>query len=142
MYLGIFCTLSNLMLAAGLVTIHLSYFYFKASHVARVVQDFAARRGTLNKTEYLLQYRATVSEVIQFQNEVEQTNMRLRNWLIFVYFGVSFAANFGFYLATLVHIDNGVLDVSFLTVCVIALTTIGGSSYTNGIILTKVKNPS
>ncbi|XP_025017600.1 uncharacterized protein LOC112539370 [Tetranychus urticae] len=137
-YLGLVCTLVSIMLPGALVTIQLSYFYFKASSVARTVQDLAVRRGRLSKVDYLLEYKTTVCEIIQYQNEIEQVNIHFRNWLIFLYLGISFATDFGAYIAVFVHIDRGFMDLFIAGISIIGLVSIGACSYTNGVILTKV----
>uniref|UniRef100_T1L0Z5 Gustatory receptor n=1 Tax=Tetranychus urticae TaxID=32264 RepID=T1L0Z5_TETUR len=137
-YLGLVCTLSNIMLTGGIVTVHLSYFYFKAAHLAQIVQDFVRKRKILDNIDYFSEYKVTVDEIIKYQNEIEQLNIRFRNWLIFLYFGISFTSNFGFYIAVIVHIDSGFLDLFIASISVVGSVSIGACSYTNGIILTKM----
>uniref|UniRef100_T1KTD5 Gustatory receptor n=1 Tax=Tetranychus urticae TaxID=32264 RepID=T1KTD5_TETUR len=137
-YLGLVCTLVSIMLPGAVVTIQLSYFYFKASSVARTVQDLAMKRGKLSKVEYLLEYKTTLREIIQYQNEIEKLNLRIRNWLIFLYLGISFDTNFGAYIAVFVHIDRGFMDLFIAGISIIGLVSIGACSYTNGVILTKM----
>uniref|UniRef100_T1K3R6 Gustatory receptor n=1 Tax=Tetranychus urticae TaxID=32264 RepID=T1K3R6_TETUR len=138
-YLGIVSTLYNTILPGAIVTVHLSYFYFKAAHIARTAESLAAERGLLNKVDYLLHYKATVSEIIQYQNEIEQLNIKLRNWLIFLYIGLSAAADFGMYIAIFVHIDK-FMDLFIVAVASIGVAAIGACSYTNGVILTMMSS--
>uniref|UniRef100_T1KPG2 Gustatory receptor n=1 Tax=Tetranychus urticae TaxID=32264 RepID=T1KPG2_TETUR len=139
-YLGIVFTISNLMLTGCVAAIHLSYFYFKTAHVARTVRDLATKRSYTNNDDYLLNYKATVCEIIQYQKETEQANIHFRNCLIFFYFGNSFAANFGVYIGVFVHIDHGFMDFFIAGVSMIGLIGIGACSYTNGAILTKMSS--
>uniref|UniRef100_T1KPE4 Gustatory receptor n=1 Tax=Tetranychus urticae TaxID=32264 RepID=T1KPE4_TETUR len=139
-YLGLVCALINLMLTGGLVTIHLAYFYFKAVHVAENVERFARKRRSSHKVDYLLMYKATIREVIQYQNEIEHLNVRFRNWLIFLYLGMSFTSDFGVYIAAVVHIDHNYLDVFLAIVALNGFISIGICSYVNGIVLTKMSS--
>ncbi|XP_015781340.2 uncharacterized protein LOC107359371 [Tetranychus urticae] len=137
-YLGISCTVSNLMLSGGLATVQLSYFYYKVAHVARTVQDLSMKRRRSKNADYLLDYKAIVCEIIKYQNETEHCNIGVRNWFIFVYIGLSAVDNFGVYTAVFVHIDRGFMDFFILGVSMIGFVSIGACSYTNGVILTKM----
>uniref|UniRef100_T1KPF7 Gustatory receptor n=1 Tax=Tetranychus urticae TaxID=32264 RepID=T1KPF7_TETUR len=139
-YLGIVCTITNLMLTGGLITIQLSYFYFKVAHVARTVQDLATKRRHLNVADYLFDYKATVREIIQYQNEVEHVNIGIRNLFMLVYLGHSVVTDFGVYTALFVHIDRGFMDFFVACVSMIGFTGIGACSYTNGVLLTKMSS--
>uniref|UniRef100_T1KPF8 Gustatory receptor n=1 Tax=Tetranychus urticae TaxID=32264 RepID=T1KPF8_TETUR len=139
-YLGIVCTLSNLLLTGSVAAVHLSYFYFKTAHVARTVRDLSTKRSYTNNDDYLLDYKATVCEIIQYQNEIEQANIHFRNCLVFFYFGNSFVVNFGVYTAAFVHIDHGFMDFFIAGFSIIGFAGIGACSYTNGAILTKMNS--
>ncbi|XP_015782249.1 uncharacterized protein LOC107360139 [Tetranychus urticae] len=138
-YLGIVSTLYNTILPGALVTVHLSYFYFKAAHVTQTAEGLATERKLLNKVDYLHHYKATVSEIIQYQNEIEQLNVNIRNWLIFLYIGLSAAADFGMFIAIFVHIDR-FMDLFVVIVTSLGVVAIGACSYTNGVILTMMSS--
>uniref|UniRef100_T1K1G5 Gustatory receptor n=1 Tax=Tetranychus urticae TaxID=32264 RepID=T1K1G5_TETUR len=138
-YLGIVSTCCNMALTAALVTVHFSYFYFKAAHVTGTAEGLATKRGHMNKADYMLHYKATVSEIIQYQNETEQINVNIRNWLIFPYIGLSAAADFGVYIAIFVHIDP-FMDFFVVIVASIGVVIIGACSYINGVILTMMSS--
>uniref|UniRef100_T1K1G6 Gustatory receptor n=1 Tax=Tetranychus urticae TaxID=32264 RepID=T1K1G6_TETUR len=138
-YLGIVFTLCNMALTASVVTFHCSYFYLKAAHVARTAEELATERRLLNKRDYMFHYKATVNEIIQYQNEVEQINLKIRNWIIIGYIGLSAAADLGMYIAIFVHIDQ-FMDIFIMIVATTGVVAVGVCSYINGVILTMMSS--
>uniref|UniRef100_T1K277 Gustatory receptor n=1 Tax=Tetranychus urticae TaxID=32264 RepID=T1K277_TETUR len=135
-YFGIVCSVCNLMLTGAIINIDLSYFYFRAAHVTQTLHNFVTDKLFLQRSDFMTYYETTIRDIILFLNETEYRNHKVRNWLIFLYLGVSFTADFGFYSAAIVHIDNGSLDISIMAISTLSLIAIGGCSYTNGIMLT------
>uniref|UniRef100_T1KG42 Gustatory receptor n=1 Tax=Tetranychus urticae TaxID=32264 RepID=T1KG42_TETUR len=137
-YLGFVWVMTNAILIGSLITIKLCYFYFKVAHVARTVQNLALKRLQSNNASYLLDYKATVREIIRYQNEIEQVNVGIRNLFIVAYLGISFVDNFGIYAAVFVHIDRGLMDFFIVNIVMIGFVVIGVCSYTNGVMLSKM----
>ncbi|XP_025016004.1 uncharacterized protein LOC112538563 [Tetranychus urticae] len=135
-YLGLVIALTNIMLTGAVITIDLAYNYFRAATEAQAVRNFANKGGVLNKRIYLSEYKEISGQIIHFQNEIEHINLKIRNWLIFLYLGVSYSTNFGFYLAAIVHFDHGPLDIFIGSISILGLFAIGTCSYVNGVILT------
>uniref|UniRef100_T1K281 Gustatory receptor n=1 Tax=Tetranychus urticae TaxID=32264 RepID=T1K281_TETUR len=135
-YFGIVCSIANLMLTGVIINTDLSYFYFRAAHITQTLQNFVNDMIFLQKNDFLTYYESISREVILFLNETEYRNHKVRNWLIFLYLGVSFTQDFGFYSTAIVHIDHGSFDSVIIAISGFILFAIGACSYTNGIILT------
>uniref|UniRef100_T1K282 Gustatory receptor n=1 Tax=Tetranychus urticae TaxID=32264 RepID=T1K282_TETUR len=135
-YFGIVCTLTNLMLTGSIIIIDLSYFYFRAAHVSQTMQNLVTGKIVLQRSEFLTYYETIIRDIILFLNETEYRNHKVRNWLIFLYLGISFSADFGYYSAAIVHIDHGSVDFVIILFSGLSLFAIGICTYVNGIILT------
>ncbi|XP_015789282.2 uncharacterized protein LOC107366213 [Tetranychus urticae] len=139
-YLGFVCVISNLLLIGSVNTIQLCYFYFKVAHVTQSVHNLALNRSQSNNANYFLEYKATIREIIRYQNEIEQANISIRNLFIFTYLGISFVDDFGIYSAVFVHIDRGFMDFFIVNAAMIGLVTTAACSYTNGVLLAKMNS--
>ncbi|XP_025016023.1 uncharacterized protein LOC112538575 [Tetranychus urticae] len=135
-YLGIVCSVCNLMLTGAIINIDLSYFYFRAAHVTQTLHNFVAEKMLSQRSDFMPYYETTIRDIISFLNETEYRNHKVRSWLIFLYIGISFTADFGFYSTAIVHIDHGSFDFVIIAISGLSLIAIGGCSYTNGIMLT------
>uniref|UniRef100_T1K280 Gustatory receptor n=1 Tax=Tetranychus urticae TaxID=32264 RepID=T1K280_TETUR len=135
-YFGIVCTVGNLMLTGAIVTTDFSYYYFRACHVTKTLHNFITEKMFLRKNDFLPYYETIIRDIILSLNETEYRNHKYRNWLMIIYFGVSFTADFGFYSAAIVHIDNGSLDISIMAISALSLFVMGICTYVNGILLT------
>uniref|UniRef100_T1K283 Gustatory receptor n=1 Tax=Tetranychus urticae TaxID=32264 RepID=T1K283_TETUR len=135
-YFGIVFTLINLMLTAGINTTDLSYFYFRACYVTKTLHNFVTEKIFMQNNDFLPYYETIIRDIILFLNETEYRNHKVRNWLMIIILGISFTADFGFYSAAIVHIDNGSLDISIMAISALSLFAIGITTYVNGIILT------
>lgn len=137
-YFGLICAIINICLTGALASIHLSYYFFRADYMAKNVQNLSMEKYNLTHCVYFLKHKVTVNEIIKFLNNIEKANKEIANWLIFLYFTITFVTNYGLYIAVFVHIDHGHLDFFLTCICAFGIFAIGSCSYANGIILVKV----